>query len=149
MPWRRAAIVFLSIFFSLAMSHKVMNLKMEIQSEFGTSLTDHEHSQTYSPRFSCRFSIAWTSYRVILEKVSFGIFRCILFSKEEKKITIEIKVKVLSLSKFSLYFVAVSASSPQLLAHGRYLLASITRFHRLLRVFAHPNCLLIAIICLL
>ena len=40
-------------------------------------------------------------YRVILKKVSFGIFRTILVFKEEKNITIKSKDKGLSLSKFS------------------------------------------------
>ena len=40
-------------------------------------------------------------YRVILKKVSFCIFRIILFWKEEKKFTVESKDKGLSLSKFS------------------------------------------------
>ena len=39
-------------------------------------------------------------YRVILKKVSFGIFRTFLVSKEEKNFTIESKDKGLSLSKF-------------------------------------------------
>ena len=45
--------------------------------------------------------------RVIHEKVSFGIFRIILVSKEEKNFTIESKDKVQSLSKFSCYLVTV------------------------------------------
>ena len=40
-------------------------------------------------------------YRVILKKVSFGIFRIILVSKEEKKFTAERENKGLSLTKFS------------------------------------------------
>ena len=40
-------------------------------------------------------------YWVILKKVSFGIFRTILVSKEEKNFTIKSKDKGLSLSKFS------------------------------------------------
>ena len=40
-------------------------------------------------------------YRVILKKVSFGIFRTFLVSKEEKNFNIESKDKGLSLSKFS------------------------------------------------
>ena len=47
-----------------------------------------------------------TSYRVILIQVSFGIFRTIVASKEEK-ITIKGIDKVLSLSKFSCYSVVV------------------------------------------
>ena len=39
-------------------------------------------------------------YRVILEKVSFGIFSIILISKEEKNFTMKSKDKVLSFSKF-------------------------------------------------
>ena len=42
-------------------------------------------------------------YRVILKKVSFGAFRIILVSKEEKHFTTESKDKGLSLSKFSWY----------------------------------------------
>ena len=42
-------------------------------------------------------------YRVVLKKVSFGIFRIILVSMEEKNFTIESKDKVLSLTKFSWY----------------------------------------------
>ena len=41
-----------------------------------------------------------SKYRVILKKVSFGIFRITLVSKEEKNFTIECKDKGLSLSKF-------------------------------------------------
>ena len=44
---------------------------------------------------------AISNYRVILKKVSFGNFRVILVSKEEKNFTIESKDKGLSLSKFS------------------------------------------------
>ena len=40
-------------------------------------------------------------YRVIFKKVSFGIFRTIMVSKEEKIFTIKSKGKGLSLSKFS------------------------------------------------
>ena len=40
-------------------------------------------------------------YRVILKKVSFGVFRAILVSKEEKDFTTKNKDKGLSLSKFS------------------------------------------------
>ena len=40
-------------------------------------------------------------YRVILKKVSFGVFRTILVSKEEKMFTIKSKDKELSLSRFS------------------------------------------------
>ena len=40
-------------------------------------------------------------FRVILKKVSFGIFRIILVFKEEKKFTVESKDKGLSLRKFS------------------------------------------------
>ena len=40
-------------------------------------------------------------YRVILKKVSFGIFRTILVSKEEKILAIKSKDKGLSLNKFS------------------------------------------------
>ena len=39
-------------------------------------------------------------YRVIFKKVSFGIFRIILVSKEEKNFTIESEGKGPSLSKF-------------------------------------------------
>ena len=46
-------------------------------------------------------------YWVILKKVSSGIFRIILVSKEEKKFTIECKDKGLSLSQFSSYLVIV------------------------------------------
>ena len=45
-------------------------------------------------------------YRVILKKVSFGIFSIILIFKEEKNFIIQSKDKVLSLSKFS-YLVIV------------------------------------------
>ena len=48
-----------------------------------------------------------TMYRVILKKVSFGIFRTFLVSKEEKNFTIESKDKALFLSKFSGYLVIV------------------------------------------
>ena len=40
-------------------------------------------------------------YRVILNKVSFGIFRTSLVSKEDKNFTLESKDKGLSLSNFS------------------------------------------------
>ena len=40
-------------------------------------------------------------YRVILKKVSFGIYSAILVSKEEKNFTVNSEDKVLSLSKFS------------------------------------------------
>jgi len=40
-------------------------------------------------------------YRVILKKVSFGVFSIILVFKEEKNFTMRSKDKVLSLSKFS------------------------------------------------
>ena len=40
-------------------------------------------------------------YRVFLKKVSFGVFRIMLVSKEEKNFTVESKDKGLSLSKFS------------------------------------------------
>ena len=40
-------------------------------------------------------------YRVILKKVSFGVFRIILVSKEDKKFTIESKDIGLSLSMLS------------------------------------------------
>ena len=40
-------------------------------------------------------------YRVILKKVSFGVFSIILVFKEEKNFTMKSKDKVLSLSKFS------------------------------------------------
>ena len=46
-------------------------------------------------------------YWVILKKVSFGVFRTILVSKEEKNFTIKSKDKGLSLSKFSWYLVIV------------------------------------------
>ena len=46
-------------------------------------------------------------YRVILEKVSFGIFRTFLVSKKEIKITTKSKDKELSLSKFSSYLAVV------------------------------------------
>ena len=42
-------------------------------------------------------------YWVILQKVSFGIFRTFLVSREDKNFTIESKDKGLSLSKFSWY----------------------------------------------
>ena len=45
--------------------------------------------------------IAVNTYRVILKKVSFGIFTTFLVSKEEKNFTIESKDKGLFLSKFS------------------------------------------------
>ena len=46
-------------------------------------------------------------YRVILKKVSFGVFRTILVYKAKKNFTIKSKYKVLSLSKFSYYLVMV------------------------------------------
>ena len=46
----------------------------------------------------CQY-LCW--YRVILKKVSFGVYRTILVSKEEKNFTIKSKHKGLSLSKFS------------------------------------------------
>ena len=46
-------------------------------------------------------TLALLWYLVILEKVSFGILRIILDSKEEKIFTVESKDKGLSLSKFS------------------------------------------------
>merc|ERR1711989_12052 len=46
-------------------------------------------------------------YRVILKKVSFGIFAIILVSKEDKNFTIESKGKGLSLSRFSFYLAIV------------------------------------------
>ena len=46
-------------------------------------------------------------YWVILKKVSFGIFRTILVSKEEKNFTIKSKDKKLSLGKFAWYLVIV------------------------------------------
>ena len=46
-------------------------------------------------------------YRVILKKVSFGICRTFLISKEENNFTIESQDKGLSLSKFSWYLVIV------------------------------------------
>ena len=46
-------------------------------------------------------------YRVFLKKVSFGVFRIMLVSKEEKNFTVESKDKGLSLSKFSWYLVIV------------------------------------------
>ena len=42
-----------------------------------------------------------TKYRVILKKVSFGVFRTILVSEVEKIFTKKSKDKGLSLSKFS------------------------------------------------
>ena len=42
-------------------------------------------------------------YRVILKKVSFGIFSFILVSKGEKNFTMKSKDEVLSMSKFSWY----------------------------------------------
>ena len=41
-----------------------------------------------------------SKYRVILKKVSFGIFKIILVYKEDKNFTIESEGKGLSLSKF-------------------------------------------------
>ena len=46
-------------------------------------------------------------YRVILKKVSFGIFAIILVSKEDENFTIESKGKGLSLSRFSWYLAIV------------------------------------------
>ena len=49
----------------------------------------------------------WSLYRVILKKVSFGIFGIFLVSKEEKNFTIKSKDKGLSLGQFSRYLVIV------------------------------------------
>ena len=46
-------------------------------------------------------------YRVILKKVSFGIFTIILVSKEDKNFTIESKGKGLSLSRISWHLAIV------------------------------------------
>ena len=46
--------------------------------------------------------------RVILKKVSFGIFSIILVLKEEKSLTMKSKDEVQSLSKFSCYLVIVN-----------------------------------------
>ena len=46
-------------------------------------------------------SVFLSMYRVFFKKVSFGVFRIILVSKEEKNFTVESKDKGLSLSKFS------------------------------------------------
>ena len=48
-------------------------------------------------------------YRVILKKVSFGIFEIIVVSKEENNYTMESKDKVLSLKTFSWYLVIVKS----------------------------------------
>ena len=48
-------------------------------------------------------SPSYSQYRVIFKKVSFGIFRTILVSKEENNFTIESKDRGLSLSEFLWY----------------------------------------------
>ena len=64
---------------------------------------NYETSQTISSWISGKVQ----KYRVILKKVSFGNFRTIMVSKEEKIFTIKSKDKGLSQSKFSLYLVMV------------------------------------------
>ena len=59
-----------------------------------------EKCKRYLP-FVVEFKEESSQYRVILKKVSFGIFTIIFVSKEEKKFTIKSKDKGLSLSKFS------------------------------------------------
>ena len=46
-------------------------------------------------------------YRAILKKVSFGIFRIILVSKEEENFTIESEGEGVSLSKFLCHLIIV------------------------------------------
>ena len=46
-------------------------------------------------------------YRVIFKKVSFGVFKTVLVSKEEKIFTIKSKDKGLSLNKFSWHLIMV------------------------------------------
>ena len=64
---------------------------------------NYETSQTISSWISGKVQ----KYRVILKKVSFGNFRTIMVSKEEKNFTMESRYKRLSLSKFSWYLVVV------------------------------------------
>ena len=61
------------------------------------------HSLTLEPMGKRFMSVlnASISYRVFLKKVSFGISKFILVSKEEKNLDIESKYKVRSPSKFS------------------------------------------------
>ena len=57
--------------------------------------------QVITEEYSISFEWNEYMYRVILKKVSFGIFSIIMVSKEEKDFTMKSKAKVLSLSKFS------------------------------------------------
>ena len=46
----------------------------------------HKREEKMQEKMKMTLQKVWYKYRVILKKVSFGIFRIILISKEEKKV---------------------------------------------------------------
>ena len=88
-------------------NHPILSCLLEFSDS--TAIINHKlsfswpliHGQAFDAVIQSIIEHIPTRYRVILKKVSFGIFRIILVSKGEENYTVESKDKGLSLSKFT------------------------------------------------
>ena len=91
--------------FLYVFSHLYKRVGLSIGRSVGPSVTHKLKSSKSSvltkTTISTSENTSYAMYRVILKKVSFGIFTIIFVSKDERNFTIESKDKLLSLSKFS------------------------------------------------